>query len=282
MQEGKARKKKRRRRERWRSTGTQKRSARSALEEWLPVEQEGGEGSVVRTGEEKREYRRGQRSSARKRVVELRKNGQTVIRVGTGSRAGGRRKSMQAELLEAQEEMDPTKASNTKRGDVVRVMEGWVSGSLTNHEGLSALAVRKKEMVEQNAKWGAAVKRKSGESEEEKERGARFTGVKGTKGIATLRKGGIRGIEEWLVRKETKRPGVRVIRNPEEHSLARKEAVRCGIPTVGRVTKKRSNESAGRRTYGRKHMKGEEGRVRRGRRRQKALRVKTPEVSANA
>lgn len=277
MQEGKARKKKRRRRERWRSTGTQKRAAsgaRSALEEWLTVEQEG---VFVRTeaGEEKREYRRGQRSSARKRVVELRKNGQTVIRVGTGSRAGGRRKSMQVELLQAQEATDPTKAAGTKRGDVVRVMEGWVSGSLTNHEGLSALAVRKKEMLEQNAKWGArkAVTRESGRKLEVE------LGKKA--GIATRAEGGIRGIEEWLVRKETKRPGVRVIRNPEEHSLARKEAVRCGIPTVGRVTKKRSKESAGRRTYGRKHMQGEEGRVRRGRRRQKALRMKTSVSEVN-
>lgn len=222
------------------------------------------------------EYRREQRGAVRKRVGEVRKKGQGVRRVGTGGRAGGRRKSMEAELLslrEAEKASQVSKANavvrnkyskanksnkgsiakqsgllrqQATRGEVVRVSEAWVSGSLTNNEGLSEFYLRKKAMAERGGQ-------KAGKSQ-------------------TYPGQGTRGREAWLVRKDKTRPGVMVLRNPEEHSLARREAVMCGIPTVGRVTKNRSKESAGRRTYGRKNMKGDEGRVRRGMRMKKALR----------
>ena len=126
---------------------------------------------------------------------------------------------------------------------VVMVTEVWVSGRLTNNKGRSDYVRRKRSS---GAVGGAKAERR----------------------YARKRK----GMEKWLSEEQRKRPGRVVFRNPEDHEVARKEARRCGIPTVGRVTKKRKKDRVPRRTYGRPRDQGKEGKVVRGRRRKRALR----------
>ena len=201
---------------------------------------------------ERREYRRGQREAVRKRVVKRREKGETVMRVGTGRRAGGMRKAWERGGSGKGEKKGENKG---KKGEVVKVTEAWVSGRLTNNGGLSEYVMRKKERDERR-----------GEGK----------GTKAERWYERHRK----GREGWLVGKEgkAKRPGVIVFRNPEEQGVARKEAVRCGIPTVGRVTPKRDKEREKRRTYGRPIENGKQGRLRRGNRRKRAYEKDTAKV----
>jgi hypothetical protein len=221
---------------------------------------------------ERREYRRGQREAVRKRVEKRRGEGETVMRVGTGRRAGGMRKAWERggekgkeKKGVALEEEKGKKGKGSKKGkewvkgkgwvekkeakeaEVVKVTEAWVSGRLTNNAGLSEYVKRKKERE---------VLRGEGK------------GTQSERWYETHRK----GREGWLVGvgKQPKRPGVIVFRNPEEQGVARKEAVMCGIPTVGRVTPKREKEREKRRTYGRAIENGKQGRLRRGNRRKRA------------
>jgi hypothetical protein len=66
------------------------------------------------------------------------------------------------------------------------------------------------------------------------------------------REGGHHGsmVMDWA------KPSLVVLRNVEVQSIVRREALICGIPTVGRVTRGRSSEDERRRTYGRpwKHI----------------------------
>lgn len=210
---------------------------------------------------ERREYRRGQREAVRKRVVKRRGKGETVMRVGTGRRAGGMRKGWEREKRKGKKGEGEVawegrvgargKGKGRRKGEkgaeVVKVTEAWVSGRLTNNGGLSEYVMRKKEREELRG------------------------GGKGTKAERWYERHR-KGREGWLVggKNGVKRPGVIVFRNPEEHGVARKEAVMCGIPTVGRVTPKREKERGKRRTYGRPIENGKQGRLRRGNRRKRA------------
>lgn len=222
---------------------------------------------------ERREYRRGQREAVRKRMVKRRGEGETVMRVGTGRRAGGMRKAWERGKSKGrkggerkEEKGKKGKGWNKgkvwvkgkgwkkeeKEAEVVKVTEAWVSGRLTNNAGLSEYVKRKKERD---------VLRGEGK------------GTQSERWYETHRK----GREGWLVGgkeggvgQQPKRPGVIVFRNPEEQGVARKEAVMCGIPTVGRVTPKRDKERGKRRTYGRPIENGKQGRLRRGNRRKRA------------
>jgi hypothetical protein len=216
---------------------------------------------------ERREYRRGQREAVRKRVVKRRGKGETVMRVGTGRRAGGMRKGWERGKRkekkggEKRRGREKGKGRSLRQGEgigeaeVVKVTEAWVSGRLTNNGGLSEYVMRKKEREELR-----------GEGK----------GTKAERWYERNRK----GREGWLVggKKGVKRPGVIVFRNPEEHGVARKEAVMCGIPTVGRVTPKREKERGKRRTYGRPIENGKQGRLRRGNRRKRAYEKDTAKV----
>lgn len=197
------------------------------------------EGDRKGTQSSRREYRRGQLEAVRKRVVKRRGKGETVRRVGTGRRAGGRRKGMDVE-------------SKKGKGKVVKVTEAWVSGRLTNNEGLSTYVKRKKE----------AEKRGGGEEVGREDRW-----------YEKNRKG-----RDGRLEANKKRPGLMVVRNPGEQGVARKEAVRCGIPTVGRVTEKREKDREKRRTYGRPMDKGKEGILRRVNRRKRVYEEETTKV----
>lgn len=254
--------------------GRRRRAGREEGERRERKEQGVGKGAQ----RERREYRRGQREAVRKRRVKRREEGETVMRVGTGRRAGGMRKGRERgsfptgsrgkgkgrKGMEAREEKGKKGKGRSKEkkgkvwvkgkgwtkeekaGEVVKVTEAWVSGRLTNNAGLSEYVKRKKERevlrgegkVTQSERWYERHRK---------------------------------GREGWLVGagKEPKRPGVIVLRNPEEQGVARKEAVMCGIPTVGRVTPKRDKERGKRRTYGRPMENGKQGRLRRGNRRKR-------------
>lgn len=254
-----------------RRRGRRRRTGREEGERRERKEQGVGKGAQ----RERREYRRGQREAVRKRRGKRRGEGETVMRVGTGRRAGGMRKAWERgkgkgrKGVGAREEkgrLGEKKGKGRlgekkgkvwvkgkgwrkeeKEAEVVKVTEAWVSGRLTNNAGLSEYVKRKKERE---------VLRGEGK------------GTQSERWYETHRK----GREGWLVGvgKEPKRPGVIVFRNPEEQGVARKEAVMCGIPTVGRVTPKREKERGKRRTYGRPIENGKQGRLRRGNRRKRA------------
>lgn len=212
-----------------------------------------------KAGEERRENRVGVRG----RVEGIKRKGKRVIRVGTGSKRGvrvagikskrkqegyKRSKRSKGKGQERREEERNSKEEKGKKrkGKVVRVEPVWVSGRLTN-----------------NREYVKYVKRYR-----EKQKGKVRETTKYEKRQERWYKKNRRGREDWL-RTEAERPGVVVFRNPEEQEAGRKEASRCGVPTVGRITEDRKPEREQRRTYGRKWPKGDRGKVMRGERRWK-------------
>lgn len=263
-------------------------------------EGEGRRGGSKEVDGEELEYRSTNREGLRKRVVKRRRKGQRIIRVGTGGLAGGRRKSVKSGrgVKKGGEEegkrregrkgkkkgLDRTKRpilegsigeEKGKQGEeeVVVVTEAWVSGRLTNNRGRSEYVKRKKARGMEN-------RRERGREGKEKGGKGYLEGTHSKKGETKEHRWyekNRKGREPWLGGKgKRRRPGVIVFRNPEEHEVGRREAQRCGIPTAGRCGPRRGKEKEARRTYGRpwKREKPEKGRLRRGRRREKALTMK--------
>lgn len=176
-------------------------------------------------------------------MKKVRARGEKVRRVGTGVVAAGRRKSVEG-----------------RREGVVVVTEEWVNGRLTNHSVFRAYVKR----VAKGREVGG--------------QGARKTKEKEQRWYEEHRK----GREEWLGSSGVQggRPGVVVYRNtPETPSeivagrVSRREALRCGVPTVGRVGRPeksgiterveyREHREETRRTYGRRWARSEQGRLR--------------------
>jgi hypothetical protein len=279
----------------------------------------------------------GQTRSARQRVERMKKQGKSVMRVGTGGVVGGIRSKMREEVAERarkkkaveeaerarkkkREERTGSKRGRVTRipgqkrsflgrggkegrigagrlelqrkqkekGKVVRVDRSWVSGRLTNHRKYVDYVKwyrKERTYAKQGGIWpseaGEAVlvsetKRASGVSASERKREASEARLRGEKGEVEKKRTkedrwyekNRKGREEWLVT-EAERPGVIVFRNAGEHEVGRHEAIRCGVPTVGRVSGKTKMERKQKRTYAREWPAGERGSVMRGQRRRR-------------
>lgn len=133
------------------------------------------------------------------RIENIFKNNESVIVVGTTSE-GGR-------LIERMyEDVDSSKR--------IRVTRTWVSGIRTNYTSFQNYVLRFKATHDD---------RKSHAEKRWYE-----LNRKGREGIV-----GITDSNQTELKKE--RPGLIVFRNPNDHVVGRKEALRCGIPTVGIV-----------------------------------------------
>lgn len=187
------------------------------------------------------------RIASLQRVKKVQERGEKVRRVGTGVVAGGRRKSVDDK-------------AQGKREGVVVVTEDWVNGRLTNHSVFRAYVKRVEKGT--GVEGGGVRKTKAKEQRWYEEHRKGREGWLGSSGV----QGG--------------RPGVRVYLNtPETPSemvagrVARREALRCGVPTVGRVGvpeksgitemgEAREQLEENRRTYARRWARSERGRLR--------------------
>lgn len=136
------------------------------------------------------------------RVEERNKKNETVMLVGTSSEVG--------RIMERIYE-------NVDENKRIRVSRTWISGIRTNYTNFKNYVIRFKathddRKTHAEKRW-YELNRKGRES---------IVGIKGTIGKRedTDTKG---------------RPALIVFRNPNDHIVGRKEALRCGIPTVGIV-----------------------------------------------
>lgn len=136
------------------------------------------------------------------RVEERNKKNESVILVGTSSEVG--------RMIERIYE-------NVDENKRIRVSRTWVSGIRTNYTNFKNYVIRFKathddRKTHAEKRW-YELNRKNRE--------------------------GIVGIKSTLGKREDRdtkgRPGLIVFRNPNDHIVGRKEALRCGIPTVGLV-----------------------------------------------
>ena len=134
------------------------------------------------------------------RIENLLKNNESVIIVGTTSERGRLLERVYADV------------DSSKR---IRVTRTWVSGIRTNYTNFQNYVLRFKATNEE---------RKSHAEKRWYE-----LNRKGREGMV-----GISDSNEKVEQKK-ERPGLIVFRNPNDHVVGRKEALRCGIPTVGRV-----------------------------------------------
>lgn len=131
------------------------------------------------------------------------------VRYSKRYRGRGRRKSMKEKgelvmVVGTGERLGNIRKKSNRKGVVV-VTDGWVSGRLTNHKEYVKYAKKHKIGVE--------------------------VSVKSLRWYETKR-GGI----EWWLRGQNGMPGLVVFRNGEKHKVGMKEAMICGIPTVGMVS----------------------------------------------
>jgi hypothetical protein len=131
---------------------------------------------------------------------------------------GRRRKGGKVRRVGTEKRSGGRRKTRENRPGVERVTEYWVSGMLTN----------------QGARYSKPL-------------GHGMSSDKGRGGATGKKRGG--GDMEYP--SNNSKPSLVVLRNGEVQTIVMREALRCGIPTVGIVTPGRSAEGEARRTYGR-------------------------------
>lgn len=131
--------------------------------------------------------------------------GESVMIVGTTAELGRRRERICADV------------DAKKR---IRVTRTWVSGMLTNYTNFQNYVLRFRGTKEERR---SASEKRWYESHRKGREGFVVSPTQGEEKGPSKKKGG------------TGLPGVIVFRHPNDHGVGRKEAMRCGIPTVGIV-----------------------------------------------
>jgi small subunit ribosomal protein S2 len=151
-----------------------------------------------------------QRIVVLKRREKTLKKGESVILVGTTPELG-------RVMERRRKEVDSKKR--------IRVSRTWVSGMLTNYRNFQDYIVRFKSTQMNTEGRKSHSEQRWYESHRKTREG--FVGLDDT-----METQGKEGKKTPL---RTRRPGVIFFRHPNEHGVGRKEAARCGVPTVGIV-----------------------------------------------
>jgi hypothetical protein len=205
--------------------------------------------------------RRAQREVVRKRVGALVRRGDMVRRVGIGDRRGStplRKSLVGSEVVFPKDAVSSLWRSGTgspgtpgrasakrfrfskkrrrtpapRRGGL-RVTEVWINGRLTNHAGFRAYVARQAGRRKNALAFGdLGNSRRAGSSEGS---GTGSGGVAPSTASTRWYDLHRKEREKWLSEPRAHRPGLVVLLEAPSQRVARREAQRCGIPTVGRV-----------------------------------------------
>ena len=205
------------------------------------------EGKKFRKGYQK--VQMDQRESVIRRAVRLVRNKEGVLLVGSSGSIGP-----QLEGVGVLKSVCESASPQSQGG--LWVTETWIHGRLTNHGGFRSYVARQR---------GRKAPR---DAEAGKRRVGRLVSTAEQRWYDRHRK----GREGWLGGRRHSRPGLVVLLDAEAESVARREALSCGIPTAGRVYTDGAKRQD--RTYPRPWVSKTEGMFLLSRRRKRAVNEK--------